>query len=53
MQREITIRKIEQKDNPIIAEIIRTALEEYDEAKPGTVYTDPTTDKLFELFSRS
>lgn len=51
MQKEIVIRKIELKDNAIIAKIIRTALEEYGEAKPGTVYTDPTTDKLFELFS--
>ena len=51
MQREIKIRKIEKKDNVLIAKIIRTALEEYGEAKPGTVYTDPTTDTLFELFS--
>ena len=51
MQNEIRFRKIEIKDNALIAKIIRTALEEYDEAKPGTVYTDPTTDKLFELFS--
>jgi putative acetyltransferase len=53
MQKEITIRKIEARDNAVIAKIIRTALEEYDEAKPGTVYTDPTTDSLFELFAAS
>ena len=51
MHKEITIRKIQVLDNPLIAKIIRTALEEYDEAKPGTVYTDPTTDNLYELFS--
>lgn len=51
MKKEIRYRKIQQTDNPKIAKIIRTALEEYDEAKPGTVYTDPTTDTLFELFS--
>lgn len=51
MKEELIIRKIQPKDNPHIAKIIRTALEEYDEAKPGTVYTDPTTDKLYETFS--
>lgn len=51
MKKEIRYRKIHQSDNPEIAKIIRTTLEEYDEAKPGTVYTDPTTDTLFELFS--
>lgn len=51
MKEEIHYRKIQPTDNPEIAKIIRTALEEYDEAKPGTVYTDPTTDALFELFS--
>lgn len=51
MKEELIIRKIQPKDNPHIAKIIRTALEEYDEAKPGTVYTDPTTDELYETFS--
>lgn len=50
MQTDLNIRKIQQQDNPIIANIIRTSLEEYGEDKPGTVYTDPTTDALFELF---
>ncbi len=30
--------------------MIRSVLQEHGEAKPGTVYTDPTTDALFELF---
>lgn len=51
MKSNILIREIELQDNPLIAKVIRTALEEYDEAKPGTVYTDPTTDTLFEIFS--
>ena len=51
MKNNILYRKIKATDNPKIAKIIRTALEEYDEAKPGTVYTDSTTDALFELFS--
>lgn len=44
------IRPIQPKDNLVIAKVIRTALEEYGVNKPGTVYTDPTTDHLFELF---
>jgi putative acetyltransferase len=50
MKNNILIRNIQPTDNPLIAKVIRTALEEYDEAKPGTVYTDPTTDELFETF---
>lgn len=47
---EITYRPIEAGDNARIAAIIRKALEEHGVARPGTVYTDPTTDALFELF---
>lgn len=50
MQSDLKIRKIKAEDNPFIAKIIRDALEEYNEAKPGTVYTDPTTDEIFETF---
>jgi putative acetyltransferase len=31
--------------------VIRGALEEFGANKPGTVYFDPTTDALFELFN--
>ena len=44
------LREIQQVDNKIIAKIIRKALEEHGVARPGTVYTDSTTDALFELF---
>lgn len=53
MKKEVNIREIQPKDNPLIAKIIRTALEEYDEAKPGTVYTDPTTDEIYESFENT
>ncbi|WP_107039563.1 GNAT family N-acetyltransferase [Brumimicrobium mesophilum] len=53
MKNNIEIRKIQPEDNPLIAKIIRTALEEYEEAKPGTVYTDPTTDELYETFLKA
>lgn len=45
-----TIRPIAQADNPLIAKIIRSTLEEFGANKPGTVYYDATTDHLFELF---
>ncbi|MEY4456863.1 MAG: hypothetical protein RLY15_1127 [Bacteroidota bacterium] len=51
MNSNIQIRPIEQKDNIDIAKVIRGALEEFGANKPGTVYFDPTTDALFELFN--
>lgn len=47
---ELVIRPLQEKDNPILAKIIREVLTEYKANKPGTVFTDPTTDNLFELF---
>jgi putative acetyltransferase len=44
------IRPIESRDNEALANVIRTALAEFGANKPGTVYFDPTTDALFELF---
>jgi len=46
----ILVRPIEQKDNAALAELIREVLREFKIDMPGTVYTDPTTDHLFELF---
>ena len=37
-------------DNAALAIIIRESLAEFGANKPGTVYYDPTTDNLFELF---
>lgn len=48
----VRYRKLEKKDNPFISGIIKRALEEHGVAKPGTVYTDPTTDDLYSLFDR-
>ena len=44
------IRPIEPGDNEALAKVIREALTEFGANKPGTVYFDPTTDALFELF---
>ena len=49
----ITIRTIQPGDNKAIAGIIRRTLEEFNANHPGTVYFDPTTDALYELFSRT
>jgi putative acetyltransferase len=44
------IRTIEPGDNVELAKVIRGALTEFGANKPGTVYFDPTTDALYELF---
>jgi putative acetyltransferase len=46
----ITIRPIAPHDNAVLARIIRASLAEFGANKLGTVYFDPTTDALFELF---
>lgn len=47
---EITIRPIQPADNTDLALVVRSTLAEFGAANPGTVYFDPTTDALFELF---
>jgi len=49
--KNICIRPIRAEDNQALAAIIRQILMEFGANKPGTVYFDPTTDHLFELFS--
>lgn len=47
----IQIRHIEQKDNVVLANIIRSCFHDYDvKCTAGTVYQDPTTDDLYSLF---
>jgi putative acetyltransferase len=52
MTNTVTIRNIQPQDNPIIARIVKYTLAEFGANKPGTVYYDPTTDHLFELFQK-
>ncbi len=49
---EVTIRAIRKSDNEALANVIRKTLEEFGANLPGTVYFDPTTDHLFELFEQ-
>ena len=46
----IVIRKIEEKDNQQLALVVRTTLAEFGANKAGTVFFDPTTDSLFQVF---
>ena len=46
----LTIRPLNMNDNAALALIIRNSLAEFGANHPGTVYFDPTTDHLFELF---
>ena len=47
----IVYRKIKASDNIEIAAVIRAVLTEHGLDIPGTVFTDPTTDELFETFN--
>ena len=49
----VTLRNIKKEDNEQLARIIRASLVEFDVPKQGTVYSDPTTDQLFELFTNT
>lgn len=48
----LTIRPIQPSDNEPLATLIRQVFREFKIDKPGTVYTDPTTDALYELFRK-
>jgi putative acetyltransferase len=45
-----TVRPLKEKDDPIIAKIVKDTLAEFGANHPGTVYFDPTTDHLSEVF---
>jgi putative acetyltransferase len=46
----IEIRTIKRSDNKAVAALIRDTLTEFGANRPGTVYFDPSTDNLFDLF---
>lgn len=47
---DILIRSIQSSDNPSLAKIVKDTLAEFGANRPNTVYYDPTTDALYELF---
>ena len=46
----VTIRDLQKEDNPALAKVVRDTLAEFGANHPNTVYYDPTTDALFEVF---
>ena len=46
----VVFRPIALNDNREIADLIRSVFREFKIDRPGTVYTDPATDHLYELF---
>ncbi|MCB9255799.1 MAG: GNAT family N-acetyltransferase [Chitinophagales bacterium] len=44
------IRELVQSDNKELARIIRASFHEFNAPTKGTVYSDPSTDNLFDLF---
>jgi putative acetyltransferase len=52
MNINIAIQPIQPDNDSKIASFIRTVLEEFGANRPGTVYTDPTTDHLSLLFQQ-
>tara|TARA_R110002050_G_scaffold144363_2_gene269894 strand:- start:15140 stop:15631 length:492 start_codon:yes stop_codon:yes gene_type:complete len=49
---KLELRLIREEDNLKLAQIIRAIFIEFDAQKEGTVYSDPTTDNLYNLFQR-
>ena len=49
---ETNIRKIQQKDNPEVARVIRSVLIEHEVPKVGTAYADPELDFLYETYNK-
>ena len=46
------IRQVHKSDNEGLAKMIRQVFEEHEAPKTGTVYSDPTTDALYETFEK-
>lgn len=47
---DLIVRKIKAGDDARLAAVIRETLAEFNANKPGTVYFDPSTDHLSEVF---
>jgi putative acetyltransferase len=50
MIENLNIRQVIKEDNILLAKMIRQVFDEHNAPHLGTVYTDPTTDNLYELF---
>jgi len=52
MSGKVCYREVQKSDNVALAAMIRETFYEFDAPKIGTVFSDPTTDDLFTLFTR-
>ncbi len=52
MHKKITIRKLMPEDNAALAKVIRDTMTEFGVNKSNTVFDDPTTDHLYEVFQQ-
>ena len=52
LMHNVSIRTIQHTDNPFLSKIVKDTLAEFGANHPNTVYYDPTTDKLFEMFQK-
>ena len=51
MNGKVIIRKVKEEDNLHLAQMIREVFEEHNAPRTGTVYSDPSTDNLYQLFA--
>ena len=51
--RDVAIRPSTSADNPAIARVIRSVLEELGQDKPGTAYHEPTTRRIHDVYARA
>lgn len=49
---KVEVLEIRKQDNEPLAKIIRSVFDEFNLPKVGTVYDDPSTNNLFELFQK-
>jgi putative acetyltransferase len=52
MSQNLKIRNILPTDNSALAKVVKETMAEFGVNRPNTVYFDPTTDKLYELFQK-
>lgn len=52
MKSIINIRNIISTDNIALAKVVKDTMAEFGVNRPNTVYYDPTTDALYELFQK-
>ena len=50
IEETILFREIKYEDNQPLAGVIKSTMEEFKINRTGTIYYEPTTDHLFELF---